>query len=59
MVFALVCTRKKEKGVYVEKDKTKIVRAVLAEVSVYLEGAGKFIHERVEGICAQEKISVE
>ena len=59
MVFALVCTRKKEKGVYVEKDKTKILRAVLAEVSVYFEGAGKFIQERVEEICAQEKIPVE
>lgn len=59
VVFALVCTRKKEKGVYVEKDKTKILRAVLAEVSVYFEGAGKFIQERVEEICAQEKISVE
>ena len=50
--------KKKEKGVYVRIGKTKIL-AVLAEVSVYFEGAGKFIQERMEEIFDPEKVSVK
>ena len=41
------------------KRKIKLLKKVLAEVSVHFEGAEEFIYEPIEEIFAQEKISTE
>ena len=41
------------------KRKIKLLKKVLAEVSVHFEGAEEFIYEPIEEMFAQEKISTE
>ena len=41
------------------KRKIKLLKKVLAEVSVHFEGAEEFIYEPIEEMFAQEKISTK
>lgn len=42
-----------------DRRKVKILKEVLAEVSSLFEEIEKFVKERLQKICSQEKISVE
>ena len=55
------CAHKKEgtRRIKMDRRKVKILKEMLGEVSSHFEEIEKFVKERLQKICSQEKISVE